>query len=169
LRQIAREAPKRTEADGSTFRENLKETARIRADLNPNTALWTTLSGFESLPPSQPSLADVLHGMRQPSCARAADTAPAAVVDWASAARCSEMPAIRAAESADGASYVVARWIAVTSEGVDKSRSNAPHIGQQWHVSRHRIVQEFRKRTLGSNTTYASAATVSGLRARTTV
>ena len=50
-------APKRIEADGSTWRENPKETERTGADRNPCTALWTTLSGFESLPPSQPSLA----------------------------------------------------------------------------------------------------------------
>ena len=48
-------AAKQTEADGSTRGENRKETARTGADLNPGTALWTTLSGFESLPPSQSS------------------------------------------------------------------------------------------------------------------
>jgi hypothetical protein len=59
-------AAKRTEADRRTFGENLKETARTRADLNPDTALWTTLSGFESLPPSHeiPSTATTYKALR---------------------------------------------------------------------------------------------------------
>jgi len=46
-------AAKRREADGRGDRENRSKTERTEAHAIANTALWTTVSGFESPPPSQ--------------------------------------------------------------------------------------------------------------------
>jgi hypothetical protein len=56
MRHFARERTETNRSGEKRCRENLNETVRTEANRNPDTALWTTLSGFESLPPSQPSL-----------------------------------------------------------------------------------------------------------------
>ena len=47
-------AAKRREAHPRGDRENRSKTERTEANRNAATALWTTVSGFESLPPSHP-------------------------------------------------------------------------------------------------------------------
>jgi len=75
-------ARKRSKADRRGDRENRSEAEQTEANKNANTALWTTVSGFESLPPSQRTLNPRTTYERSESGCRAwSDTARHAVHD----------------------------------------------------------------------------------------